>query len=52
MSELTIETLKEIVEKLPNDYLVEFKDRKDATYQASDDINIKISSLNRHQIYN
>ena len=43
MSELTIETLKEIVEKLPNDYLVEFKDRNDATYKVSDDINIKIS---------
>ncbi len=27
MSELTIEVLKEIVEKLPNDFIVEFKDR-------------------------
>lgn len=43
MSELTIETLKEIVEKLPKDYSVEFKDRNDATYKVSDDINIKIS---------
>ena len=31
MSELTIEVLKEIVEKLPNDFIVEFKDRNGST---------------------
>ena len=43
MSELTIEVLKEIVEKLPNDFIVEFKDRNGSTFTASDDINVKIS---------
>lgn len=36
MSELTIEVLKEIVEKLPND-IVEFKDRNGSTVTVSDD---------------
>lgn len=43
MSELTIEVLKEIVEKLPNDFIVEFKDRNGSTDTVSDDINVKIS---------
>ena len=43
MSELIIEVLKEIVEKLPNDFIVEFKDRNGSTVTVSDDINIKIS---------
>ena len=43
MSELSIEVLKEIVEKLPNDFIVEFKDRNGSTVTVSDDINVKIS---------
>ena len=43
MSELTIEVLKEIVEKLPDDFIVEFKDRNSSTVTVSDDINVKIS---------
>ena len=43
MSELSIEVLKEIVEKLPDDFIVEFKDRKGSTVTVSDDINVKIS---------
>ena len=43
MSELTIEVLKEIVEKLPNDFIVEFKDRNGSTFTVSDDIYVKIS---------
>ena len=43
MSELTIETLKEIVEKLPDDYLVEFEDRNRSTSVLSDDIRVMIS---------
>ncbi|WP_156064650.1 hypothetical protein [Methanobrevibacter sp. YE315] len=43
MSELNIEVLKEIVEKLPNDFIVEFKDRNGSTVTVSDDINVKIS---------
>ena len=43
MSELTIEVLKEIVEKLPDDYIVEFKDREGSPFILSDDINVKIS---------
>ena len=43
MSELTIEILKEIVEKLPDDFIVEFKDRNGSTVTVSDDINVKIS---------
>ena len=43
MSELTIEVLKEIVEKLPDDFIVEFKDRNGSTFTVSDDINVKIS---------
>ena len=43
MSELTIEVLKEIVEKLPNDFIVEFKDRNGSTFTVSDNINVKIS---------
>lgn len=43
MSELSIGVLKEIVEKLPNDFIVEFKDRNGSTVTVSDDINVKIS---------
>lgn len=43
MSELSIEVLKEIVEKLPDDFIVEFKDRNGSTVTVSDDINVKIS---------
>ena len=43
MSELNIETLKEIVEKLPDDFLVEFKDKEGSTFTLSDDINVKVS---------
>lgn len=32
MSELNIEILKEIVEKLPDDFLVEFKDKEGYTF--------------------
>lgn len=43
MSELSIEILKEIVEKLPDDFIVEFKNREGYTVTVSDDINVKIS---------
>ena len=43
MSELSIEVLKEIVEKLPDDFIVEFEDRNGSTFTLSDDINVKIS---------
>nr|WP_303211593.1 hypothetical protein [Methanobrevibacter smithii] len=43
MSELSIEVLKEIVEKLPDDFIVEFKNREGSTVTVSDDINVKIS---------
>ena len=43
MSELIIEVLKEIVEKLPDDFIVEFIDKKGSTFTLSDDINVKIS---------
>ena len=39
MSELNIEILKEIVEKLPDDFLVEFKDNEGSTFTLSDNIN-------------
>ena len=32
MSELNIETLKQIVEKLPDDFIVEFEDINDSTH--------------------
>lgn len=43
MSELTIEVLKEIVEKIPDDFIVEFKDNEGSTFTLSDDINVKVS---------
>lgn len=43
MSELTIEVLKKIVEKLPDDFTVEFKDRDNTVSTLSDNINVKIS---------
>ena len=43
MSELNIEILKEIVEKLPDDFLVEFKDNEGSTFTLSDNINVKVS---------
>ena len=46
MPELNIEVLKEIVEKLPDDYLVEFKDINGSTYRISDNIGVKVSEKN------
>ena len=43
MSELNIGTLKEIVEKLPDDFLVEFEDRNRSTVALSDDIRVMVS---------
>ena len=43
MSKLNIETLKEIVEKLPDDFLVEFEDINGSTYTVSDNISVKVS---------
>ena len=43
MSELTIETLKEIVEKLPDDYIVQFKDIEGHIITVSDTISVDIS---------
>ena len=43
MSERNIEILKEIVEKLPDDFLVEFKDNECSIFTLSDDINVKVS---------
>lgn len=41
MSELTIEVLKEIVEKLPNDFIVEFKDRNGSTVTVSEILTLR-----------
>ena len=43
ISELNIEVLKQIVEKLPNDFIVEFEDINGSTCIVSDNINIKVS---------
>ena len=43
MSELNIEILKQIVEKIPNDFIVEFEDINGSTCIVSDNINIKVS---------
>ena len=43
MSELNIEILKQIVEKLPNDFIVEFEDINGSTCIISDNINVKVS---------
>lgn len=43
MSELNIEILKEIVEKLPDDFLVEFEDINGSTHTVSDNISVKVS---------
>ncbi len=43
MPELNIEILKEIVEKLPDDFLVEFEDINGSTYAVSDNISVKVS---------
>ena len=43
MAELNIEILKQIVEKLPDDFLVEFEDINGSTYTISDNINVKVS---------
>jgi len=42
MAVLKIEVLKEIVEKLPDDFEVEFKDREDSVFPVSDEITVKI----------
>ena len=43
MAELNIEILKQIVEKLPDDFIVEFEDINGSTCIVSDNINIKVS---------
>ena len=43
MSELNIEILKQIVEKLPDDFIVEFEDISGSTCIVSDNINVKVS---------
>lgn len=43
MAILNIEVLKEIVEKLPNDFEVEFKDRKGSVSRVSDEVIVKVS---------
>lgn len=43
MSELNIEVLKQIVEKLPDDFIVEFEDISGSTFIISDNINVKVS---------
>ena len=43
MSELSIEVLKEIVEKLPDDFIVEFEDRNRSTSVLYDDIRVMVS---------
>lgn len=42
MAILNIEMLREIVDKLPNDFEVEFKDRKGSTSAVSDEITVKV----------
>ncbi len=46
MSELTIEVLKEIVEKLPNDFIVEFKDRNGSTVTVSEILTLRYLKKN------
>ena len=43
MAELNIQTLKQIIEKLPEDYLVEFKDKEGFVTKLSDNIQVNIS---------
>ena len=43
MSELNIEILKQIAEKLPDDFIVEFEDISGSTCIVSDNINVKVS---------
>jgi hypothetical protein len=43
MTILNIEVLKEIVEKLPNDFEVEFQDRGGVISPVSDEISVKVS---------
>lgn len=43
MAVLDIEVLKEIVEKLPDDFTVEFKDRKGSVSRVSDEVTVKVS---------
>ena len=43
ISELSIEVLKEIVEKLPDDFIVEFEDRDGSNFILSDNIGVKVS---------
>lgn len=43
MAVLNIEVLKEIVDKLPDDFSVEFEDGQGKVSPLSDDINIKVS---------
>lgn len=43
MSVLNIEVLQEIIEKLPNDFIIEFESSNGDTCQLSDDITVKVS---------
>lgn len=43
MAILNIEILKSIVEKLPDDFTVEFKDRKCSVSPVSDEVTVKVS---------
>ena len=43
MAVLDIEVLKGIVEKLPDDFTVEFEDRDGSVSQVSDEVTVKVS---------
>ena len=46
MSELTIQTLKEIVEKLPDDYIVKFRNTNGSIVTISDTISVEYLKRN------
>lgn len=43
MAVLDIEVLKEIAEKLPDDFTVEFEDRDGSVSRVSDEVTVKVS---------
>lgn len=43
MAILTIEILKSIVEKLPEDFEIELRDKRGAVYSVSDEVTVKVS---------
>ena len=43
MAVLNIKVLKEIVDKLPDDFKIEFEDREGVVSPVSDNINVKVS---------